>query len=230
MALISGLSRAARAGLLLKSGGVLGKMANIKTLIIDKTGTLTHGLARVQRIEATPPFTEDEVLRLAASLDQASTHVLAAALADAAAARGLALSPPTETSEDAGAGIAGRVDMHAVAVGGYAYVASRAALPRRPVSAVPDRHGISVSVAVDGVLAGEIYMDDPLRSGAAATIGQLRQLGIGKIILASGDRQAVADRIKFERWTRCHPWRPDACRQGRSGRGPARRWSAHDDR
>jgi heavy metal translocating P-type ATPase len=194
VALISGLSRAARAGVLLKSGGVLEKMAAIKTLVVDKTGTLTHGTARVQRIEVAERFDENEILRLAASLDQASTHVLATALADAAAHRGLPLSPPYGTDEEPGAGIVGWVDGRRVAVGGRGFV-MRATGAASPVPASPAQHGVTISVAVDGSAAGEIFMEDPLRSDAKDTLDDLRSLGVAQVILASGDQQIVADRL-----------------------------------
>lgn len=194
VALISGLSRTARAGVLLKSGGVLEKMADIKTLIVDKTGTLTHGLARVQRIATAGDFDENEILRLAASLDQASTHVLATALADAASERGLVLTRPSDTVEEPGSGIVGMVDGRSVAVGGRRFVmSSSGAVPLVHDSSA--RHGISISVAVDGAMAGEILMEDPLRSDARDTIDELRKLGVARVVLASGDQQVIADRL-----------------------------------
>jgi heavy metal translocating P-type ATPase len=194
VALISGLSRAARGGLLLKSGGVLEKMSDIRTLVIDKTGTLTHGRARVDHIEPASAFTQDEVLRLAASLDQASTHVLASALVDTAIARKLVLSSPSETREEPGAGITGVVDGHHIAVGGGAFIATVSAMPANR-AAPSGEHAISVSVSIDGDFAGDIFMDDPLRTDAVQTLTDLRRLGVARIILASGDQQNVAERI-----------------------------------
>jgi heavy metal translocating P-type ATPase len=195
VALISGLSRTARAGVLLKSGGVLEKMAGIRTLVIDKTGTLTHGRARVRRIEVAPGFSEDELLRLAASIDQASTHVLAEALADAASSRGLVLSLPSDTAEEPGAGIAGLVDGRRVVVGGRRYVIARAGAPAPVSTSATDHRGIVIAVAVDGHFAGEIFMEDPLRADARDTIADMRRLGIARVILASGDQQEITERI-----------------------------------
>lgn len=195
VALISGLSRAARSGLLLKSGAVLEKLAAIRTLVIDKTGTLTHGRARVDHVVSSNGFSEDEILRVAASLDQASTHVLAAALIEAANGRGLDLSLPAATTEEPGAGIAGLIEGRRVAIGGRGF------LRRHMVAAAvgsfpPERpHSIGISVAIDGVFAGEIVLEDPLRANAGDTIAILRRLGVSRIILASGDQREITRRV-----------------------------------
>jgi cation transport ATPase len=98
VAIISGISRAARDGILVKNGGTLEALARVRTTILDKTGTLTDGRATITEIRTTDGFSADEVLRLAASLDQASAHTVADSLIRAASERGLALSPPTESS------------------------------------------------------------------------------------------------------------------------------------
>jgi heavy metal translocating P-type ATPase len=195
VALISGLSRAARNGLLLKSGGVLEKMATIRTLVIDKTGTLTHGHARVDHIIAANGYSEDEILRVAASLDQASTHVLAAALIDAANTRGLALSLPAATTEEPGAGIAGLIEGRRVAIGGRGFL--RRHMDTALAGAIPHErpHSIGIAVAIDGTFAGEIVLEDPLRASAADTIAKLRRLGVSRIILASGDQHEITQRV-----------------------------------
>ncbi|MDI4657026.1 HAD-IC family P-type ATPase, partial [Xanthobacter autotrophicus] len=110
VALMAGLSRAARRGVLVKSGGALEKLAAVRALVIDKTGTLTHGRAQLQEIRTAPGFPADEVLRLAAALDQASGHVVAAALVAAAKARGLDLAVPDGVAEEGGVGVTGRVE------------------------------------------------------------------------------------------------------------------------
>ena len=125
VALVAGLSRAAREGILIKGGKALEAMARVKAMVIDKTGTLTEGKATLSGIVTASDLSEAEVLRLAASLDQASKHVMAETIVAEARARGLALSLPADVAESAGEGIEGRVDGHAVIVGGTGFVAAR---------------------------------------------------------------------------------------------------------
>lgn len=191
VALISGMSRAARRGVLIKSSGALERLWGVKTAILDKTGTLTTGVAEVAEIRTVPGTAPDRLLQLAASLDQASGHVMAAALIASARQRGLPLLPPLEVSEAAGAGLAGRVGAHQVVLGGSTYVASRCSGDPRTLHQAGD--GATVAVAVDGHLAGIIVLADPLRPDAAAVLAGLRQAGLSRIVLASGDRQEVVD-------------------------------------
>ena len=127
VAVVSGLSRCAGRGVLVKGGGALEALARVRTLFLDKTGTLTAGRARVAAIQTAPGATGDEILRLAASLDQTSQHTIAQAVVAAARARALALALPTEVDEEPGAGVTGTVEGRRVSVGSHAYVAARAA-------------------------------------------------------------------------------------------------------
>ncbi|HWL67629.1 MAG TPA: HAD-IC family P-type ATPase, partial [Geminicoccus sp.] len=146
VAIISGISRAARLGVLVKGGKALEALGRARIAVLDKTGTLTLGEAEIAGIEAAPGFDPGEILRLAASLDQASTHVLATTLAEAARARGLALAEPQSVAEESGAGLAGRVDGHDVALGGYGFVRAHvAAMPPRP-----DDGDAVIQVGIDG--------------------------------------------------------------------------------
>jgi heavy metal translocating P-type ATPase len=192
VAFISGLSRAAKSGLLVKSGGAFETMARVKVAVLDKTGTLTRGAAEVSGIRTANGFAADEVLRLAASLDQASGHVLATALIHAATQRGLVLSAPNGVTEEPGAGITGMVEGHQVAVGGDGYVKLRIGegdpLQLHSAEAV----SVTVAVAADGELAGVISLTDPVRPDAQAMFVELRKAGISRIVLASGDKLAMA--------------------------------------
>ena len=170
-------------------------LSDIRTLIIDKTGTLTNGRTLVRGVECQPGFDAADVLRLAASLDQASTHVLAAALAEAALARGLHLSFPSGTKEEPGAGTVGEVDGHVVAIGGGRFVAAQLGQPPEFGQVSHGKDVITVAVAIDGAYAGEIVMEDTLRKDAHDTVAELRRLGIDRIILASGDREEIAKRV-----------------------------------
>ncbi|MGN6486614.1 MAG: heavy metal translocating P-type ATPase [Devosia sp.] len=193
VAIISGLSRSARHGVLIKNGGTLEQLARVRTAILDKTGTLTRGSAEVVAIRTAGWMDEDEVLRLAASLDQASGHVLAAALIAAARARGLPLSPPTEVHETPGTGLEGLVEGRRVLVGGNSFVHSRSdgAHPRELHAGLGSELA-TIAVAVDGALAGVIVLEDPVRPDADALLRELRDSGISRIVLASGDRTEIA--------------------------------------
>jgi heavy metal translocating P-type ATPase len=195
VALISGMSRAARQGILVKTSGALERLWQVKTAILDKTGTLTRGEAQVTEIRAAPGFTTDSVLQAAASLDQASNHVIATALVRAAKSRGLALSTPEAAVEDAGAGVAGVVDGVAVVLGGSRYVGARCSGDIAALEAGLSGEAALVAVAIGGQIAGLIALSDPLRPEAQRVIAGLRDAGIDRFVLASGDRQAVVDAV-----------------------------------
>jgi heavy metal translocating P-type ATPase len=194
VAIVSGLSRAAKHGVLVKGGKSLETLAHIRSLVIDKTGTLTHGHARIVSVEATG-FTPDEVVRIAASLDQASKHVIAQAIVAEADKRGLRLSVPTAVVEQPGEGIEGFVDGRRAIVGGLNFVTARlagagAALQR------PAKPGAAVAaVAIDGRLAGQFVLADELRTETAAVLRALRRLGVEHIVVATGDRREVAEAV-----------------------------------
>lgn len=196
VAIISGMSRAARGGVLVKSGGAIEALAKVKTAILDKTGTLTFGQARVSEIRTVEGWSRDEILRLAASLDQASSHVIAEALVAEAKRRNFTLSTPMQVSETAGTGLEGSVDGLRVVIGGSRFVRERS----REGDPYALRKGIAqgsvvVAVAVAGRLAGLIILTDELRPDAPAMLTALRQAGIGRVVLASGDRQDVVDAV-----------------------------------
>ena len=124
IAFVAGLSRAARAGIIVKGGGVLERLGAARTVLLDKTGTLTLGQPELEEIIVYGRLAADDVLRLAASVDQMSTHVLAESLVSAAAVRALPLTVPTGVTEDAGRGIVGTIDGSTVAVGSSGWLES----------------------------------------------------------------------------------------------------------
>ena len=194
VALVAGVSRAAHFGVLIKGAKPLEVMARARTLVLDKTGTLTDGRPRIASITTHDGFDEGDCLLLAAALEQASKHPMAQALVEAARERGLALPVPGDVIETAGEGLAGTVGGRAVIVGGASFVArhtqQHGARPPAPA------HGaVVVAVAVDGRLAAHIVMADPIRAEAAGVITALRSHGIARIILATGDRLDVARRV-----------------------------------
>jgi heavy metal translocating P-type ATPase len=196
VAIVSGVSRAARFGVLVKGGKALETMARVRVLVIDKTGTLTHGEARLTSIRPMAGFEPTRLLQLAASLEQASKHVVAGALVREAQARSLDLYLPINVVEVPGEGLAGVVDGQRLLVGGVDYVAAQ--IPNLRAAFAADRHPVGsvvVAVAVDDRPAGFLVLVDGLRAGAKTIIDGLRQMGIVRIVLASGDRQDVADAV-----------------------------------
>ena len=194
VAIISGMGKAARRGVLMKGGPVLETMAQARNLVIDKTGTLTRGRAELEGIIPAGPWPAEEVLRFAASLEQASAHVIAGSIVAAAQARGLSLVHPDTVRETAGEGLSGLVEGQDVIVGGHEFVVrqlSDASLPR------PERQpGTAlVALAISGRLAGHLLLADSVRPETPLALERLRQEGIARIVLASGDAQAVVDRI-----------------------------------
>lgn len=198
VAIVSGLSRCAGRGVLVKGGGALERLARARTLFVDKTGTLTGGRARVTAVEAPSGASADDILRLAASVDQLSQHVIAAAVVSAARARGLPLPIPAGVEEEPGAGVTGLVEGRRVSVGSYAYIAARAAdaawsagFLRR----MAYEGATSAFVAADGRMLGALLLADEIRSDSPRAIRLLRRAGITRVIMLTGDRRDVAEAI-----------------------------------
>ncbi|HXV30222.1 MAG TPA: heavy metal translocating P-type ATPase [Sinorhizobium sp.] len=196
VAIISGISRTAKSGALVKDGAALEALAQVRTAILDKTGTLTQGRPTIAEIRTGEGFTEEDVLGLAASLDQASAHVVATSLIQAAADAGLTLLPPADIAELPGKGIEGTVGDRRIAVGGDTYVRDRSSGGHLLLRELDDHNGAqSVAVAVDGFVAGVILLQDQLREDARTTLDALRAAGIERIVLASGDMEHIAQAV-----------------------------------
>jgi heavy metal translocating P-type ATPase len=196
VAIISGVSRAAKQGILIKGGKALEVLARVRSLVIDKTGTLTHGRARIVSTHVLSNFGPDELLRLAASLDQASKHVIAQTLVSEARARNLQLAIPVHASESPGEGMTGSVEGRRVILGGVRFVETRLS----GYDAAELRHHKAagtavVAIAIDGRMAGAFVLADGLRPGTDALLRRLKHLGIERIVLATGDRREVAEEI-----------------------------------
>ena len=201
VAIVSGLSRAARHGILVKGGKALETMARISSLVVDKTGTLTDGRAKVVSVSAEPGFSQDDVVRIGASLDQASKHIIAQTLVAEARDRGLLLSVPTDVVETPGDGICGKVAGQRAVVGGVRFVLSRLAKIADELSGQKGLArkfppgAIVVAVAVDERLAGQIILADELRAGVEQLLDRIRRLRVERIVLATGDRRDVAETV-----------------------------------
>jgi heavy metal translocating P-type ATPase len=198
VAFISGVSQAARRGVLVKGGGALEALARAHTILFDKTGTLTVGGARLVAIETAPGIDPNEVLRLAACLEQASHHVIAQAIVGAAETRGLKLVPPTDVREDIGAGLAGTIDGKRIAAGSLTMTTGggqRAAWVDRARRRASWRSALCVFVTIDGELAGALLLGDSLRREAPRAIRALREAGISRIVMVTGDHADAAETI-----------------------------------
>jgi heavy metal translocating P-type ATPase len=194
VALVAGLSRAAHFGVLIKGAGPLEALARIRTVILDKTGTLTDGRPQIVSINALGDLSDDETLRFAAALDQASKHPIAQAIVEAAHARGVALPIPENVVELPGEGVTGTVEGRHVVIGGAAFVTAQVGAPD-VASEIAEAGSVVVSLGVDGKLMGHLVMADALRSGTPELLAGLRRLGVGRIVLATGDRRAVAEAV-----------------------------------
>ncbi|MCO4842792.1 MAG: heavy metal translocating P-type ATPase [Yoonia sp.] len=194
VALVAGLSRAAHYGVLVKGAGPLESMAKINTLILDKTGTLTDGRPQIVAIDTDNGMSEADVLRFAAALDQTSKHPVAQAVVAAAKARDLDLPVPSGVSEIAGEGVVGHVEGREVVVGGEDFVMRHLgqASGDHPALAAGS---VVVALAVDRQIVGRIVMADQLRDGTSAMLARLRNGGIARILLATGDRAIVAEQV-----------------------------------
>ena len=198
IALISGVSRAARAGVIVKGGGTIEKLGRARTVLFDKTGTLTHGRPAIEQVRGADGLPPETLLKLAASVDQLSAHALAEALVHGAEGRGLELEFPEDVVEEPGQGIEGRVAGHRVAVGSGEW------LERRGYAGASDAQVFDgsvepgwarVLVGVDGELAGAVLMADHLREDAGDLVAALRATGIAHIALVTGDQAAVGEAV-----------------------------------
>ena len=197
VAIVSGLSRAARRGVIVKGGAVLERLATCTTLLIDKTGTMTVGHPVLTEIVCAGSLPAGRILQLAASVDQVSPHVLASAIVQSALEQKCELSLPEGVEEIPGQGIRGTVVGHRVAVGKASWAGVTGA-PAWARSARRKAHldgALTVFVGIDGNPAGVLVFDDPLRPDAARTLRSLRKNGIDRIVMVTGDRSEVAETV-----------------------------------
>jgi heavy metal translocating P-type ATPase len=196
IAMVSGISRAAHRGVVFRGGGALESLAQTKNVVIDKTGTVTVGRPVLRSIAVfDDSLSEGEVLSLAASVDQVSSHILARSIVEAAHERGLEFSMPTDTNEQHGAGVSAKLGEREVAVGKLGWVLDGSSEPVA-VSVFRDRVArvspTVVYISIDGAIAGALVFDDQVRGDAAYTIRALRRTGVEKIVMATGDHPLVA--------------------------------------
>ncbi len=197
IAIMSGLSQVARHGVIVKGGSALEQLAAGRVLLFDKTGTLTRGRPTLTDVVAADGVAADELLRLAACIDQASAHVLAATIVTAARDRGLKLTTASGVQERHGYGVEGTADGHTVRLGKAAWIidGSTPGWVRRARRRAALDGSLTVFVAIDGQPAGVLLLTDPLRPDAPRMMRALRQAGIRRMILVTGDRADIAETI-----------------------------------
>lgn len=192
IALMSGLSRCARAGVVVKGAATIELLGAAHSVLLDKTGTVTLGHPELERLVPLDGLGPDETLRLAASVDRLSSHPLAHALVTGADARGLELEVPTHVEEEFGHGVVGMVDDHEVLVGSRGWLREHGidgTFPKQLDGAA------KVLVAVDGEAAGVALIGDHLRADADRLVPRLREAGVRHVALVTGDSAAVADEV-----------------------------------
>ncbi|AKU90800.1 heavy metal translocating P-type ATPase [Vulgatibacter incomptus] len=197
-AIIGGVSRAAKHGIIVKGGGPLETLASASALLLDKTGTVTSGRPQVTAVETFGVVSSDELVRLAASLEQASIHPFAPAILAEARSRRVELRFPTGSREKLGTGIAGSVGERRVAVGQLNFVspgASRTPALRSIQLRTEVEGSSSVFVSIDGALAGALLLQDPVRPDAPRALRSLRSAGIRHIHMVTGDHPGVAELV-----------------------------------
>lgn len=198
VAFIAGVSQAARRGILIKGGGPLEALARTHTVMFDKTGTLTVGGARLVAVEMAPGEEADRVLQLAASLEQASHHVVAAAVVEAALAKGLRLDLPSNVRETMGSGLEGDVGGRRVRAGSHQLVyGSRQPedWALRALRRAAWRSALSIFVSVDDHVIGALLLGDELRRETPRAVQALRAAGVARIVMVTGDRTDAAETI-----------------------------------
>ena len=198
VAFIAGAAQAARRSILIKGGGPLEALARTHTVMFDKTGTLTVGGARLVAVETAPGQDPGELLRLAASLEQASHHVVAAAIVSAAVGKALKLQIPQNVRETMGSGLEGVVEGRKVRVGSHQLVYGSGRLEEwatRALRRASWRSALSVFVSIDGHAAGALLLADELRRETPRAVRALRNAGVARIVMVTGDRADAAETI-----------------------------------
>lgn len=191
IALVSGMARASKFGIIVKTGSALEKLAEVRTIAFDKTGTLTRGELAVTTTTAYSGFKKDDVLRLAASVEANSNHVLAGAIVSAAASAKVSITKAKHVTEVPGKGLRAHLQGKEVMVGNYSLLADNdVAFP--PTFKQPAAAQTAVYVAADGVLAGVLLLQDTLRDESATTLDRLKGLGVRNTVLITGDNAATA--------------------------------------
>ena len=204
MSIMVGVGRGAQSGVLIKSAEALERFERVNTLVIDKTGTLTEGKPSVVAIRTTG-LRDNELLRLAASIERNSEHPLAAAIVRAAKDRGLSLSAAQDFNSPVGKGVTGSVEGHRLIIGNKRIMSElgiNTADLDRPADELRREGATAIYVAVDGQAAGILAIADPIKATTSQAITALKEAGI-RVVMLTGDNKttarAVAQNSGFQR-------------------------------
>lgn len=198
VAIIGGINRAAKHGIVMRNGGALEALSRVDTMVVDKTGTLTIGRPDVDAVWAVPALGRQELLRLAGAIESHSGHLLARTLTEAALVEVPALPAATGIVESAGRGVSGIADGKPVMVGSPSYISDAYPGAAADLAALDHGAGLQAWVAIDGRGAGIVSYADRLRPGLRQTLADLKGQGIHDIILLSGDSQQNSDAVARE--------------------------------
>lgn len=201
VSIVAGIGRAARSGMLIKGGQHLESAGRIDTLALDKTGTLTEGKPRLATMIALEGVREDELLRLAATAEAGSDHPLGRPIVEAGRKNG-PLPTPEKLDEHAGMGISARIEGREIAAGNRRLM-DKLGIPlgaegEAGLDQLLDAGQTPILVAADGRLIGLLGMSDMVREGAADAIARLREIGIGRVVMLTGDQRGAAEAIARE--------------------------------
>jgi len=196
VAIVSGMSRAASRGVIIKSGGVLEQLSRLKAIAFDKTGTLTQGKPTVMGVDPCEGTTKDELLKIAASVEKFSTHILAKVVVDTAEKQKLKLYKVSKSKEIPGKGITAEIKGKKVYVGSFALLKDSGIDVNSPICVGhSEQENTALYVASDKKYLGSISFVDPLRPEAKQTIADLKSSGVKNFIMITGDRKQVGEYI-----------------------------------
>jgi Cu+-exporting ATPase len=197
MSIMVGVGRGAQAGVLIKNAEALERMERVDTLVVDKTGTLTEGKPKVTAVVPADGIDESELLRLAASVERASEHPLAAAVATAARERAIPLAGVAEFDSPSGKGAVGRIEGRRVALGNANFMAELA-ISTGALAAEADRlrrdGATAIFVAIDGRMAGALAIADPIKASTPEALRRLKDAGI-RVVMLTGDNRTTAEAV-----------------------------------
>ena len=194
MSIMVGVGRGAKLGVLIKNAEALERFEKIDTLVVDKTGTLTEGKPKVTALKAVGGLSEAELLRLAATLERASEHPLAAAIVDAAEERNLKLGNALDFNSPVGKGVTGTVDGRKLVIGSHRIMAEEgvdlSALAKE-AEVLRGEGATVISVGIDGRLGGLLAIADPIKATTPAAVGALQKAGV-RVVMLTGDNKTTA--------------------------------------